>query len=180
MPANSADLPLPVALLKVAEIGFELRWDDETDSASGCDFEVYEEFEAPDETAEWFRGWTGNSNVDGSQFRFFGSTGGGDYAGFWLVRPDAGIVKQPVVYIGSEGDVGVIARDLGDLLWLFANGSAPAEAFDDPGRRTQPSEALRAIAEQYAPGKSRPTMEIVAAAREEFPNFSEVVDAMCQ
>lgn len=180
MEKTPEDLALPAALAELSEIGFNWEWDDETGESSGCDFEPYEHFEAPEETAWWFRLWTGNDEVDGSQFRFFGSTGSGDYAGFWLVRQDAAVTRQPVVYIGSEGERGVIARDLGDLLWLFANGSGPAEAFDDPGRETQQNEAFQAIAEKYAAGRSRTTAEIVAIARKEFPNFSELISAMCR
>ncbi|MGW4476463.1 SMI1/KNR4 family protein [Nonomuraea sp. NPDC004354] len=173
-------LALPIALAEVAKVGFEWTWDEETDEAHGCDFELYERLEAPERTAWWFRLWTGNDEVDGSEFRFFGTTGAGDYVGFWLVRPAMSITEQPVVYLGSEGECGVIARDLGDLLRLFADGLGPAEAFTDPGRETQPNEAFQAIAERYAPGRRRSAAEIVAGAREEFPGFSEFIDAMCR
>lgn len=133
------DVALPAALAEVAEIGFDFEWDEETDETNSCDFEPYKEFEAPEETAEWFRQWTGNDEADGQQFRFFGSTGAGDYAGFWIIRPGVDVTRQPVVYIDSNGELGVVARNLDDLLWLFANGSSPAKAFNDPGRETQRS-----------------------------------------
>jgi hypothetical protein len=173
------DLTLPTALAEVVEVGFEWEWDEETDEARGCDFEPYG-LEAPEKTAWWFRLWTGNEEADGREFRFFGATGAGDYAGFWLVRPGAPITEQPVVYIGSEGQRGVIARDLGDLLWLFADGFGPEEAFSDPGRETERNEAFQAIAERHAPGGRRPAAEIVAAARAEFPGFSAIIDALCR
>lgn len=174
------DLTLPTALVEVAEIGFKFEFDDETGESNGCDFEPYEQFETPEETTEWFREWTGNDEVDGSQFRMFGSTGGGDYVGFWLVRPGVNITKQPVVYISSEGELGVIAQDLENLLWLFANGSGPAEAFEDAERETEQNEEFQAIAEKYAKCKSRSTLEIVTAAQEEFPNFSELISDLCR
>ncbi|GAA3954307.1 hypothetical protein GCM10023085_41000 [Actinomadura viridis] len=180
MTDTPGDLALPIALAEVLEIGFEWEWDEEADEARGCDFQPYERFEAPERTAGWFRLWTGNDEVDGSQFRFFGSTGSGDYVGLWLVRPDAPITEQPVVYLGSEGECGVIARDLGDLLWLFAYGLGPQEAFTDPGHGGQPNEAFQAIAERYAPGRSRSAKEIVAAAQGEFPEFSDLIDDMCR
>ncbi|MFI7445819.1 SMI1/KNR4 family protein [Nonomuraea indica] len=176
----SDDLALPTALAEVAEVGFEWEWDEETGEAGGCDFEPYDQFEAPDRTAWWFRLWTGNQEVDGREFRFFGTTGAGDYTGFWLVRPDAAITDQPVVYIGSEGGRGVIARDLGDLLWLFAAGLGPAEAFMDPDFPAQPNEAFRIIAERHAPGRRRSPAQIVAAARADFPHFSDLIDTMCR
>ncbi|GAB2938615.1 SMI1/KNR4 family protein [Nonomuraea fastidiosa] len=175
-----ADLALPDALAEVAGIGFEWEWDEEADEARGIDFEPYDRFEAPERTAWWLRLWTGNPEVDGREFRFFGTTGGGGYAGFWLVRPGAAVSEQPVVYLGSEGERGVIARDLGDLLWLFAAGLGPAEAFGDPGCAAEPNEGFRAIAEHHAPGGRRSPAEIVEAARAEFPHFPDVIDAMCR
>ncbi|WP_245899271.1 SMI1/KNR4 family protein [Nonomuraea indica] len=176
----SDDLALPTALAEVAEVGFEWEWDEEADEARDCDFELYHQFEAPDRTASWFRLWTGNEEADGSEFRFFGTTGAGDYTGFWLVRPDAAITDQPVVYIGSEGERGVIARDLCDLLWLFAAGLGPAEAFMDPDSPAHPNEAFRTIADRHAPGRRRSPAQIVAAARAEFPHFSDLIDTMCR
>ncbi|MGN9847485.1 SMI1/KNR4 family protein [Nonomuraea sp. H19] len=176
----SESLALPTALAEVAEVGFEWEWDEETDEARGCDFELYDQFEEPDRTAWWFRLWTGNQEADGSEFRFFGTTGAGDYTGFWLVRPDVAITDQPVVYIGSEGEHGLIARNLGDLLWLFAAGLGPAEAFSDPDSTAQPNEAFRTIAERYAPGGRRSPTQIVTAARAEFPHFSDLIDSMCR
>ncbi|WP_328809113.1 SMI1/KNR4 family protein [Nonomuraea montanisoli] len=180
MANTSEDLALPPALAEVAEIGFAWEWDEEADEARGCDFELYNRFEEPGRTTWWFRLWTGNQEVDGSEFRFFGATGTGDYTGFWLVRPDAAITDQPVVHIGSEGERGVIARDLGDLLWLFAAGLGPGEAFADPNSTAQPNEAFRAIAERHAPGGRRSPTEIVTAAQAEFPHFSDLIDAMCR
>ncbi|MEU4822107.1 SMI1/KNR4 family protein [Actinomadura sp. NPDC023710] len=173
------DLALPPALAEVAAVGFEWEWDDETDEGRGCDFEPYDRFEDPARTAWWFRLWTGNPDADGGQFRFFGSTGAGGYAGFWLVRPGVPVVGQPVVYLGSEGDRGVIARDLGDLLWLFAAGLGPAEAFEDPDPPEEPNDAFLAIAERHAPGRRAPA-EILTAARTEFPHFSDLIAAMCR
>jgi hypothetical protein len=174
------DLALPTALVEVAQVGFEWEWDEETDEAHGCDFELYDRFEEPDRTAWWFRLWTGNQEVDGSEFRFFGTTGAGDYTGFWLVRPDVAITDQPVVHIGSEGERGVIARDLSDLLWLFAAGLGPAEAFTDSDSPAQPNEAFHTIAERHAPGRRRAPAQIVTSARAEFPHFSDLIDAMCR
>jgi hypothetical protein len=180
MTETVGDLALPTALAEVAEVGFEWEYDEETDEVRGCDFELYERFEAPERTASWFRLWTGNEEVDGGEFRFFGMTGAGDYAGFWLVRSGAAITEQPVVLIGSEGELGVVARDLGDLLWLFADGLGPLEALYGPEGRAEPNETFRAIAERHAPGRHRSGAEIVAAAQEEFPAFSNLIDAMCR
>ncbi|AQZ62677.1 hypothetical protein BKM31_15490 [[Actinomadura] parvosata subsp. kistnae] len=174
------DLALPAALAEVAEIGFTYEWDEDSDEAVGCDFELYPRLEEPSRTAWWLRLWTGNPEADGSRFRFFGTTGAGDYTGFWLIRPGTPLTGQPVVHLGSEGDRGVIARDLGDLLWLFAAGLGPGEAFDDPARPAEPNDGFRAIAERHAPGRRRDPARIVADARAEFPGFSGLIDAMCR
>jgi hypothetical protein len=123
----------------------------------------------PDEFA--FDLWTGNDEVDGSEFRIFGSTGAGDKLGFWLVRSGSPVDEQPVVYFGSDGDPSVIARDLGDLLWYFANGFL----YD-----AQPNEALRLIAERHAPERRRSNEEIKAAAEAEFPGFPGYIRSLCR
>lgn len=180
MTETAEDLKLPDALAEALSIGFAWEWDEETDTARGCDFTLYEEFEAPDDTAWWFRLWTGNPEADGSEFRFFGTTGSGDYAGFWLVRPEAPITDQPVVYVGSEGQRSVIARDLADLLWLFAAGYGPAEAAKDGDGIQEPNDDFRAIAERHAPGRELPAEQIISAAQAEFPEFSDYIDELCQ
>jgi hypothetical protein len=174
------DVRLPEALAEVFSIGFDWEWDEETETARGCDFEPYDAFESPARTARWFRLWTGNPEVDGSEFRFFGSTGAGDYAAFWLVRSGVPIIDQPIIYLGSEGQRDVVARDLGDLLWLFAAGYGPAEAVEDRGSIQEPNEAFRAIAERHAPGRELRVEQIVSAAQAEFPYFSDYVDSLCR
>ncbi|MBO2447082.1 SMI1/KNR4 family protein [Actinomadura barringtoniae] len=174
------DLALPAALAEVAAVGFEWEYDEDTDESRGCDFELYGGLEAAERTAWWFRLWTGNQEVDGSEFRFFGSTGAGDYVGFWLVRPGAPLVEQPIIYLGSEGERGVVARDLGDLLWVFADGFGPQEALDAPEAEAEPNDAFTIIAERYAPGKRRPVAELVGAAQAEFPDFPDMIKALCR
>ena len=174
------ELRLPDALAEAFAIGFDWEWDEETDTAEGCDFEPYNAFEAPADTAWWFRLWTGNSEADGSEFRFFGSSGSGDYTGFWLVRPGAPITDQPVVFVGSEGQRAVVARNLGDLLWIFAAGYGPSEAVNERRARQSPDDDFRAIAERHAPGRELPVDQLVAAAQSEFPGFSDYLDDLCR
>ena len=178
---TSADLELPGPLAEAFAVGFTYDYDDDTDTACGCDFEPYGAFEAPERTAWWFRLWTGNPEADGAEFRFFGSTGAGDYAGFWLVRPGEPVAAQPVVMLGSEGEIGVVTRNLGELLWLFAAGYGPAEAlWPEKGFVPVPDEAMRAIAERYAADPGLPPDRMVAAAQQEFPGLSELIDRLCR
>ncbi|MBR7838434.1 hypothetical protein KDL01_34520, partial [Actinospica durhamensis] len=71
------DLTFPAALAEAFASGFSWEWDEEADVARGCDFEPYDGFESGEDTTWWFRLWTGNPEVTGSAFRFFGSTGAG-------------------------------------------------------------------------------------------------------
>jgi hypothetical protein len=176
----SAELQLPKALAEAFAVGFVWEYDDETDTARGCDFEPYDAFEAPERTAWWFRLWTGNPEADGAGFRFFGSTGAGDYAGFWLVRPGEPIAAQPVVMLGSEGQRGVVAGNLGELLWLFAAGYGPAEALWPGDAEPAAYEEMRAVAGRYAPDPGLPPERIVAAAQREFPGLSDLLDELCR
>ncbi|MFF4453234.1 SMI1/KNR4 family protein [Streptomyces goshikiensis] len=101
---------------------------DYADGKTGGDFEPFPAFLSAAETTDWFQAWTGNSELDGNDFRVFGQDGTGGYAAIWLIRPGRPLAEQPVVFLGSEGETGVVARDLGDFLWLLADGFGPWEA----------------------------------------------------
>ena len=182
------DLALPAALAAIAAIGFpgeadeDEQGDDERDEDdapeyphAAVDFEPYEEFLDADDTADWFRGWTGNPEADGEQFRVFGQTADGGYAAFWLVREDAPLAEQPIVFLGSEGETGVVACDLPSFLWLIADGSGPYEAVEHPTRRSNPHPEFTAIAEKHAGTEPMTARQVVAAARDEFPDFEDTM-----
>ncbi|MBT3159715.1 SMI1/KNR4 family protein [Streptomyces sp. CHA1] len=160
----------PAALAAALAGGFDY------DDGNGVDFEPFPEFLSARETAEWFRSWTGNQEVDGASFRVFGQDGTGGYAAFWLVREGRGLVEQPVVFMGSEGETGVIARDLADFLWLLAGGVGPWEAAAGYGAEEEelrPDLARESVAERFAPGRRRAPAGVVADAGAEFPGFDE-------
>jgi hypothetical protein len=176
---TSADLELPAALAEAFGVGFVWEYDAEDDVLRGCDFEPYDAFEAPELTAWWFRLWTGNREADGAEFRFFGRTEAGDFAGFWLVRPGEPVAAQPVVVFGCEGQYGVVARNLGELLWLFAAGYGPAEAlWPDEDIEPAAHDAMRATAQRYAPDPGLAPEQIVAAAQREFPGLSDLIGGL--
>lgn len=107
---------LPRVLNKIFAIGFQIHHDEETDTATGVDFEPYHTFEDPEETTSSLRLWTGNDEADGSPFRILGASGAGDFAGFWLAKPDVDITEQPVVMFSVGDGSGVIAKDMNDLI----------------------------------------------------------------
>ncbi|MCO6749779.1 SMI1/KNR4 family protein [Streptomyces sp. IpFD-1.1] len=159
----------PAALAAALAGGFDY------DDGNGVDFEPFPEFLSAGETAGWFRSWTGNQEVDGACFRVFGQDGTGGYAAFWLVREGRGLVEQPVVFLGSEGETGVIARDLADFLWLLAGGVGPWEAAAGYGSEEgelRPDPAREAVAERFASRRRGPA-GVVADAGAEFPGFDE-------
>ncbi|MFJ9581814.1 SMI1/KNR4 family protein [Streptomyces sp. NPDC101191] len=150
----------------------------------GVDFEPYVSFLSADETTDWFRAWTGNGDLDGDAFRVFGQDGTGGYAAFWLVRPGRELVEQPIVFLGSEGETGVVAGDLGAFLWLLADGLGPWEAATsyepEPDWAPQVNEDLAAIAQQYAPGCQASAPAIIADAAREFPDFDDTMMGLCR
>ncbi|MBS2535077.1 hypothetical protein KGQ20_20120 [Catenulispora sp. NF23] len=183
------DLALPAALAAIAAIGFPLDLEadededeeraepDEDDAPEDppVDFEPFEEFLDPDDATDWFRGWTANQDVDADQFRVFGQSADGGYAAFWLVREDATLAEQPIVFLGSDGETGVVACDLPSFLWLVADGSGPYEAVEHPTRRSRPHPEFTAIAEKHAGTDPMTARQVVAAARDEFPDFEDTM-----
>ncbi|WP_213088092.1 SMI1/KNR4 family protein [Streptomyces griseoaurantiacus] len=147
----------------------------------GVDFEPFRAFLAAEETTDWFRAWTGNGELNGDDFRVFGQEGTGGYAAFWLIRPNRPSAEQPVVFLWSEGETGVLARDLGDFLWLLADGFGPWEAATsyDPDWTPRPHQELTAVAERFAPGRRRPAVAVIVAAIQEFPDFDDIVMELC-
>ncbi|MER5311549.1 SMI1/KNR4 family protein [Streptomyces sp. NPDC002773] len=148
---------------------------------SGVDFEPFAAFLSADETTDWFRSWTRNAELTGDAFRAFGRDGTGGYAAFWLVRPGRPVVEQPVVFLGSEGETGVVARDLGALLWLLAAGYGPWEAATsyEPDWVPRPHPELTAIAERHAPDHRAEASAVLEAAAGEFPDFDDHIMGLC-
>ncbi|MEV6398303.1 SMI1/KNR4 family protein [Streptomyces sp. NPDC051907] len=169
----SDDRVFPPALAAVAGIGF--HYDDD-----GVDFEPYDRFLTAEETADWLRAWTGNDELDGGDLRVFGQDGTGGYAAFWLVRTGAPLECQPVVFFGSEGELGVVAGDLPGFLWLLADGFGPLEAVEYPDGSPNPNPRLAAVAERFTSGERRSAKDVMAEAAREFPDFERTIVALCR
>ncbi|WP_225626979.1 SMI1/KNR4 family protein [Streptomyces werraensis] len=141
----------------------------------GIDFEPYEEFCPAEETTAWVRDWTGNPDADGSALRIFGQDGSGGLAALWRARPGRPLAEQPVVFLGSEGECGVVAGNLSDFLWLLADGIGPWEAVVLDEDTPHPEGALPDLAALHATTPRREPRTIKAEAREEFPDFPSFV-----
>lgn len=132
---STDDRSFPEALLAVAGVAFDY-------GAGDADYEPHDRFLTAEETTSWIRAWTGNQELDGADIRVVGEDGTGGYAAFWMARPGRPLCEQPVVFFGSEGELGVVASDLGGFLWVLADGSGPFEAVDER-ERDRPSRPLR-------------------------------------
>jgi hypothetical protein len=170
------DRKLPPVLARLHCLPFDY------DEGEGIDFEPYEQFESAKETTGWLRAWTGNAEVEGREFRIFGQDGTGGYAAFWLVREGQPLPEQPIVFFGSEGELGVVARDLSDYLWLLAGGLGPYEAVANEVKAGsgKKNAAFTDFAMKHAPEAKKSPSAVVRAARKEFPDFEKTIRALCR
>ncbi|MGK5640200.1 SMI1/KNR4 family protein [Streptomyces sp. URMC 126] len=169
------DCRLPAPLQALTDVGFAYE------DGDGIDFELYPELQSAEETTAWFRAWTGNGEVTGDAFRVFGQDASGGLTAVWLTRPAAPLSAQPVVHMGSEGEMGVVARDLPAFLWLLADGFGPYEAVD-PDERVRPARPvpeLVAIAGQFTPERRWSAKSVMDEAAREFPGFEDGILRLC-
>ncbi|MFF3689790.1 SMI1/KNR4 family protein [Streptomyces sp. NPDC002187] len=173
---STGDRQFPSALAAAMAVPFDYN------DGEGVDFEPFPAFLSAEDTTDWFRAWTGNGELSGDDFRIFGQDGSGGYAAFWLIRPIRALVDQPVVFLGSEGETGVVARDLGDFLWLLADGLGPWEAATpyESDRVPRPNQELTVIAERFAPERRRSAAAVIEQATREFPDFDDTVMELCR
>jgi hypothetical protein len=168
------DRRYPPALAEVATAEFPYE------DGEGFDFEPYDAFDSAEETTDWIRHWTGNHDLDGDAFHVFGQDGTGGLAALWCVRPGRPLTEQPVVFMGSEGEVGVVAGNLSDFLWLLADGFGPMEVVENPDRDARPQPRLAELAARHATTPRRPAQAVIAEAQSEFPSFAEDIAALCR
>ena len=146
----------------------------------GIDFEPFDEFYSEEDTSDWIKAWTGNSSLDGSEYLIFGQDGTGGYVAIWLVRNDSDLLQQPIVFFGSEGEVGVIAQNFRDYVWLFANGIGPYEAVAYPGLDRPKNQVFFAFAKKFASQHESTASEIIGRAQSENPDFEKLIEQLCK
>jgi hypothetical protein len=159
------EVTFPTLLMQLHQLEFDY------DDGNGIDFEPYQEFQSAKDTGDWIKAWTGNHDLTGSEYRIFGQDGSGGYAAFWLVRDAKPILEQPIVFFGSEGEAGVVARDFYDYLWLLAAGIGPCEAVIGAEDEREPIAHFVAFAGKYAAAQRKTATEVLTAAHSEFPDF---------
>jgi hypothetical protein len=168
------DTTFPPLLSELHKLPFDYK------GGKGIDFKPYEEFRSASQNASWIQAWTGNYDLTGSDYRVFGQDGTGGYVAFWLMRPNAELLEQPIVFFGSEGELGLVAENFADYLWLLAGGLGPYEAIACPGLEREPNDAFTAFAKDHATTAKKAPAAVIADARRKFPSFEEDVRALCR
>lgn len=167
------DRTMPGVLRELNQMEFEYA------DGEGIDFEPYSAFLSEEETRNWIRAWTGNRSLDGKEYLVFGQDGTGGYAAFWCVRPNAPVLEQPIVFFGSEGDIGVLAIGFADYLWLLAGGYGPFEALTYPNSARAAHPEFTAFANLHSSENKKSAHEVLSRARAEFPKFEEEIRSLC-
>jgi hypothetical protein len=163
------DNSFPTILSDLHELPFDYE------DGKGIDFEPYEEFDSEESTIEWFKVWTNNGDADGKLFRIFGQDGSGGKAAFWNIVPDKPTLDQPIVFFGSEGEMGVVAKNFSDYLWLLAGGLGPYEATAYPDNK-RANVAFTEFATKHAPEAKKSALEVITEAQAAFPNFKKIIE----
>lgn len=130
-------------------------------------------------TKAWIKAWTGNSTLTGSEYRVFGHDRVGGTVAFWLVNADAGLLEQPIVFFGAHGELGVVAVDFADYVWLLADGVGPAEAIGGGVADGVANPGFTAFAATHAPAAKKSAVAVVARAQQVFARFTPSVRAQC-
>lgn len=149
------------------------------------DYEPLSEFWPPEENADWFRAWTGNQELDGGEFRVFAGDGAGGVMAFWLVAPDREVAAQPVVFLSSEGETGVVALNLTGLIQLMAQGVGPSEAVCEAeqvaaGQRWYVPTELTELAKRIQGAPAPTPMDLLSGAGAAYPGFRDWINSCCR
>ena len=169
-----SDRTMPKVLRELLELEFEYA------DGDGMDFEPYSEFLSEKDTRSWIQAWTGNKELTGEEYLVFGQDGAGGYAAIWCARNGHGLLDQPIVFFGSEGELGVIAEDFSKFQWLLAGGFGPYEAVAYPEGNREANAAFTEFARRHAGSTRIGPQEVIARARHEFSTFEENVRSSCR
>ncbi len=145
----------------------------------GIDFLPAAALQPAAKTKVWIKAWTGNPTLTGAEFRVFGHDRTGGTACFWLVQPTAALLAQPIVFFGSQGELGVVAVDFADYVWLLAGGIGPSEAITLGIDSGIPNPSFAEFAATHAPKSEKSPTAVVARAQQDFARFAPSIRAQC-
>ncbi len=171
---NPSDITFPSVLSELHKIEIDYA------NGEGVDFEPYTEFRTSYDSDDWLKAWTGNDQADGSQFKIFGQDGTGGYAAFWIFEAEKPLLKQPIVFMGSEGERGVVASDFDSYLWLLASGVGPLEAVTYPEMEVKTNKDFDSFAKQNSQRARMTRGEVLEKAKSDYPYFSDFIDSLCR
>lgn len=97
----------------------------------------------------------------------------------WLAKGAAPLLEQPVVFFGSEGELGLVASTVYDYLWVLAAGYGPLEALS-PDNGREPNAQFLKVALAYARKQRRPAQKVLEDARRAYPAFVRDMQALCR
>ncbi len=156
-------------------LGIEIDYEEDE-----IDFEPYQEFLPAEENATWIQAWTGNKDLTGAEYRIFGQDGSGGYAAFWLARKGKPVLDQPIVFFGSEGELGLVATDFADFAWLMAAGIGPYEAVSYGAADSEPQDEFTKFAQKHVPKAKKSAAQVLERAQAAFPDFVKNVKSLCR
>jgi hypothetical protein len=159
--AERATWIAPAAVVALRGLGEEEAWD-----PAEVDLEMLPAFESPAETRAWLESWSGKQPTAADRLRPFAQDGSGGQVVIWLQTPTAPLDRQPIVLFGSEGALGVVARDLPDFIRLLGASLAPVAVVEHGVREAgAPIRAvLKLLAKQYPDARNRSVDDVLAAA----------------
>ena len=147
---------------------------------NGIDFEPYTEFLSQDDVTTWLKAWTGNKTVEFDELYVFGQDGTGGYAAIWIADRSKDFLNNPIIFLGSEGELGIVASNFYDYLWVLASGHGPSEAVNNLDVDRESNEVFMKFAETHSRTKNRPVAEIRESANILYPGFIKRIDNLCQ
>ena len=165
--------PFPPLLRQVNRLPYHWR------NGGGVDFRPFDEFVCPAETQAWIQNWTGNQALTGEQFLFFGRDSTGGYSGIWQAIAGADVLDQPIIFLGSDGDAAVIAKNFSDYLWLLAYCHTGCEVCTFVQDDMAPDPVFLTFAEKHASTERRLPSAIVAEANALHPDFEGYIERLC-
>lgn len=170
---SKIDYTMPDVMRSLHRLDFDYA------DGDGIDFEPYPDLLSHVETREWLQAWTGNQGVDGSDFRVFGQDSTGGLAAFWVADETTGLLEQPIVFLGSEGETGVVASSFAEYLWLLAQNLGPLEVIEYGRNARGRNQMFAEFAQEHAPGAKANASAIVSAARDAHPSFGAFIESLC-